>query len=91
MSDQGYATGTSNPHLTEAQQADLNVRLYNRMITMPDVKLVAFHTLRNGPTPDQKNNPSLPAYHFGFLREDWSTKPVFCAFIEKAGRTYDGC
>jgi hypothetical protein len=91
MSDAGWVTSSDVPLLNEAQQSDLNQRLYNRMITMPDVKLVGFHTLRNAPTPEQRGNTSDPAYHFGFIRENWEVKPVFCAFVAKAGKTHPRC
>jgi hypothetical protein len=90
MSDAGFATTNPRP-LTENEQSDVNQRLYNRMATMSDVKAVIFHTLRNGPVPGLRGKTSTPDYHFGFLREDWSPKPVFCAFVAKAGKTFAGC
>ncbi len=77
--------------LTEAEQADVNTRLYNRVTQMPDVEAIVFHTLRNAPVSSMNGAITTPDYHFGFMRENWTPKPVFCNFVAKAGKTYDGC
>ena len=77
--------------ISEAQQADLNLRLYSKMMTMGDVHAVLFHSLRNAPTRAWVGQWTEPGYNYGFLREDFSPKPVFCAFAARAGTTYSGC
>jgi len=77
--------------LTEAQQADLNLRLYNKLETMGDIHAVLFHSLRNAPTRAWVGRWQEPGYNYGFLREDFSPKPVFCAFAARAGSAYPGC
>jgi len=83
----------SQPGLSEAQQASLDTRLYDRLLTMGDVELVLFHTLRNHGFPGQ--TPAAATrdleYNFGFLREDLTPKPVYCAFARKAAATVPGC
>jgi hypothetical protein len=81
---QAALLGGGDQPLTEAQQADVNTRLLNRLATMPDVDVVVFHTLRNRSLPQQAGTPQDPETNFGFRRENGSAKPVFCAFALKA-------
>jgi hypothetical protein len=86
------AGGSSIPEqLTEAQQARMNVRLYNRLLTMKDVHAVIFNTLRDARDPQLVGRRGIPNYHYGFLREGFRPKPVYCAFIEKARHRLRGC
>jgi hypothetical protein len=68
-------------------QADAAGRLYNRLLTMPDVGGVFFHTLRDrlgGASADPHDN-------YGFLFADLSPKPAFCAFVLRSAHAYPGC
>lgn len=86
VTETGYTT-TGPIAVSESAQADASRRLYNRLITMPDVGGVLFHTLRDAPFPSAPyNQPSSSDYGYGFLHRDWSPKPVFCEFAELAGR-----
>ena len=85
--------GSSIPsQLSEAAQTTMNVRIYNRLMTMRDVHAVLFNTLRDARDPQLVGKRGLPDYHYGFLREDFRPKPVFCAFAAKArSRPIPGC
>jgi hypothetical protein len=76
--------------ITEAEQADLNRRLYNKLTSMDDVHAVMFHTLRN-PVEKYAGRYSDPGMHYGFVREDWTPKPVWCDFVGRAGHSWPGC
>ncbi len=81
--------------ISEAEQAEVNKRIYNKLMTMSDVEVAIFHSLRNRPTPNMPTGPeaggSNPQYNFGFLREDMTPKPVYCAFALKAEEGAAGC
>jgi len=77
--------------VTEAEQAQRNAGIYNRLATMDDVAAIAFHTLRDAPNEHQTGNQDDPGYHYGFLRADYSPKPVFCEFARKASSAFPGC
>lgn len=75
------------PWLTPAAHAEASGRLYNRLMTMPDVAGVFFYTLR-----DRFRGSSYdPEANYGFLAGDLSPKPAFCGFVGRAGRAYRGC
>ncbi|MEX2195975.1 MAG: hypothetical protein WD844_11880 [Thermoleophilaceae bacterium] len=89
----GWTTSGGREHRVSMEdQADAARRAYNRLVTMPDVGAVLFHTLRDSPTPERPyNEPGHYQYGFGFLREDWSPKPVYCGFAARAGNAPAGC
>ena len=60
-------------------------------MTMPDVAMVLFYALREANTQPEDGKPQSGGYTYGFLHEDLTVKPVWCAFVTKAGRTYNGC
>ena len=76
--------------VSPSEQADATRRAYNRLVTMPDVAAVFFHTLRDAPAPNYQD-PDNEQYGFGFLREDWSPKPAYCHFAAQAGNQPAGC
>jgi len=59
--------------------ADASRRLYNRLMTMPDVGAVLFHTLRD------------VSDHYGFFNNDWTPKPRACYFVTQHGGSWPGC
>ena len=75
--------------VTQAQQADRNARLYNRLATMGDVAAIAFNSLRDAPSEHQQYEE--PGWHYGFLRKDFSPKPAFCELVRKASAVFAGC
>jgi hypothetical protein len=77
--------------VTEAEQSARNTGLLNRLATMGDVAAIAFHTLRDAPNEYMAEQPDNPGYHYGFLRDDYSPKPVFCEFARKAGTSVPAC
>lgn len=89
ITETGY-TNSGEFGVSEAAQADASRRLYNRYISMPDVEAVIFHTLRDGATEDYTSTEH-PEYGYGFLRADWSPKPVYCYFTGMAGSAVAGC
>lgn len=64
-------------------------RLYNKLITMPDVAGVLFHTLRDG--FEEGLTRSDRHWHWGFNYEDWTPKGRMCTFVAMAGTSYSGC
>jgi hypothetical protein len=56
---------------------------------MSDIQAVSFHTLRDNPFNNQPQ--SSLEYWYGFLRPDWTPKPVYCYFATASGHTYTGC
>ncbi len=75
-------TGTSSVpgKLSERGQARANRKLYEELTRTKDVHAVLFNTLRDGRDPPLLNKPSGREYHFGFLRVDYTPKPVYCEF-----------
>lgn len=86
VTETGYST-QGDGSVSEPVQADAARRLYNRLVTMDDVAAVIFHTLQD---PGDGVTGSL-AYGYGFLRRDWSAKPVYCGFVQRAGGTSPRC
>jgi hypothetical protein len=74
----------------ESSYADASRRLYNRMITMSDVAVVLFHTVRDDPMASS-SDPSSTEYHFGFFNKDWTPKPRACEFVSEHGGSWAGC
>lgn len=69
--------------LSEREQADLNTRLYDTLMAMPDVRAVLFHLVRD-PAEDYAGRPLDPGLHYGFLRADWQPKRAWCVFVRRA-------
>lgn len=83
ISETGYSTsGNTDGGYTETQQANLTCRLYSKLITMPDVDGVLFHTLRDN------NNGNIPTnqteYGYGFVREGFVPKLAHNDFVARA-------
>lgn len=64
-------------------------RLYNKLITMPDVGGVLFHTLRDG--FEEGLTRSDRRWHWGFNYDDWTPKGRMCTFVAMAGTSHPGC
>lgn len=91
VTETGYST-TGELRVSESVQADASRRLYNRLASMPDVEAVIFHTLRDAPLPAYPYNHRYHReYGYGFLRENWTPKPVYCGFAARAGRSVLAC
>lgn len=84
VTETGY-TNTGGFAVSEATQSEASGWLYNRLVTMPDVAGVLFHTLRDAPVAAFRDSGHAE-YGYGFLYEDWSPKPVHCRFTARAGR-----
>lgn len=84
-------TGTTSFTVGEDGQRDRNTRIYNRLMTMPDVGMVLFYSLRDANTQPEDDNPNSSTYSFGFFREDMTPKPVACEFAGKAASILSGC
>lgn len=93
VTETGFTTsGDGSPRVTAEAQADGSRRIYNRLITMPEVEAVLFHTLRDSPSSEYPySDESHREYGFGFLHEDWTPKPVYCHFTVRAGAPAPGC
>lgn len=91
ITEAGWPTTTQTwwgePWLLPSAHADAATRLYNRVMTMPDVGGLFFHTLRDTPGGD----PGVKYDNFGFLAGDLTPKPAFCVFARRAARAYPGC
>jgi hypothetical protein len=86
VTETGYSLASSGSSPADAsQQADADAlrRLYNRLMTMPDVNAVMFHTLRD--------NPIGLDDHFGFFDTSWAPKARACQFVLKHGGSWPGC
>lgn len=91
VTETGYTTTGGDP-VSEATQADATRRLYNRFVTMPDTLGVVFHTLRDAPLDEYPYNDwRSREYGYGFLRGDWTAKPVYCDFVAAAGNSNSRC
>lgn len=92
LTESGWATaGTGwEATVTEAVQADAAARLYNKVMSLPDVTGLFFHTLRDAPAPDLQDSGDIERY-YGFLHEDSTPKPAYCMFVARSGHTYAGC
>jgi hypothetical protein len=78
---------TTTGDTDDAGQADALRRLYNRLVTMPDVAGVLVHTLRErvgGSTSD-------PETGFGLQRADGTPKAAYCQLARMAGSIVGGC
>lgn len=87
ITETGYTTtGGAGFAVGEAVQADALRRLYNRLVTMPDVAGVLVHTLRDpsGSTDDKETG-------YGLQRQDGTPKPAFCGLTRMAGAPAPGC
>jgi exo-beta-1,3-glucanase (GH17 family) len=95
VTEYGFTTSGSSPNgahqdrVSEAQQADGLRRLYNRLMTMSDVRAAIAYTLRDRPSPTMES--SNPEYGFGVVRSDLSPKPAICHFVRRSLNTYSGC
>lgn len=91
ITETGYTTSGFG-RVAEDVQADGFRRLYNRFATMPDIEAIFVHTLRDSPLPRYPWSYSRHGeYGFGFLRENWTPKPVYCQFARQAGNAPAGC
>lgn len=75
----------------EAEQREYMRRHYNKLVSQSDVGAVVVHNLRDNPNPTYITDPQDPEYNFGWLRSDWTPKPVYCHFVLQAGKAYPGC
>ena len=89
VTESGYTTSDSSAPLTEEKAAGLTRNLVNRLSTMDDVSAFALHTLRDGAT---ESDSSKPAYGYGALDQNWSSKSRYCTLAGLAGREgVNGC
>jgi hypothetical protein len=79
-----WVTETGFNSSDEAKYAPVARRLYNRLVTMPDVAGVLFHTLRDSPAPGDDDR-------FGFFDRWWTPKARACLFVAGHGGTWPGC
>ncbi len=84
VAETGSTTVSGNRRrFTPEDQCLLNVKLYNRLMTMEDVRMVVFHTLTDDTRPFEEGL----GRNFGFFRgpeDNHSLKPVAQAFRAKA-------
>jgi hypothetical protein len=84
VTETGSTTVSGNRRrFTPEDQCLLNVKLYNRLMTMEDVRMVVFHTLTDDTRPFEEGL----GRNFGFFRGpevNHSLKPVAQAFRAKA-------
>ena len=82
-------TGSSSVpgRVSETQQAVVIREQYEKFMAMPDVRAVLFNTLRDAQDPPLLRRRGSRDYHFGFLRVDFSPKPVYCDFAKRARRS----
>jgi hypothetical protein len=76
--------------VNEAAQADMVMRLYRRVATMPDVDGIFIHRLF--PPPEEAITSTEAGY--ALLRGGpmlGAPKPAFCAFVALSGGAYTGC
>lgn len=89
ITETGISSGKPSP-FTEAQQARGSLRIYRRMMSMPDVAGVIFHRII-----EPGNAVAAPIEPgFAWLRfntEPLEPKPVYCMFAERAGNFYPPC
>jgi hypothetical protein len=78
VTETGYSN-TGDRAVDEQTQAELSGRLYNKLVTMPDVNAVFFHTLRDPP-----RNGDGAWFGYGFHRVNGSPKPVYDLFVRRA-------
>ncbi len=93
ITESGYSfvpAETDDPDAWEQTYADASRRLYNRFVTMPDIRAVVFNTLRDRSYEAYKD-PTKEGYHYGFFYEDWTPKRRGCEFVRMARGTYPGC
>ena len=80
-------TWYGEPWVTPEAQADIMGRLYNRLMTMPDVAGAFLHTLRDAQIREHDD----PQDNFGLLNADLTPKPAFCVFVQRSAHAYPGC
>jgi hypothetical protein len=90
ITETGYTTSGTEVGVSEAAQCDGARRIYNRLATMSEVAMVLFHTLRDKSFQGD-GDPNSTGYGYGFMRENWSPKPVYDQFQRQAGNGGAAC
>jgi hypothetical protein len=67
-------------HVSEDDQANMDVTAYRAFHSQPDVKAVLIHTLI-----DPYDDPGDPQSGYGVVRKDLSEKPAYCALARETG------
>ncbi|MGI9021618.1 MAG: hypothetical protein ACR2G3_13035 [Solirubrobacterales bacterium] len=90
VTETGIPTSGQPYAVTEAEQADLLLRLYRRLATMPDVGAILIHRLLPPPAlPPGSSEPGHALLRAG--PPPVAPKPAFCALAAEAGNPYPGC
>jgi hypothetical protein len=94
ITELGFATGMpaqtkgvagAQPQVSEREQADGLIALYDAAARMPDVKLFLAYRIK-----DDADSPFERG--FGVLRSDWTPKPAFCRLQARFGTgSAQGC